>query len=89
MDDALGHVMRNRKAYWETYKQGRRAINVIDILSVDEDDVNEVHQWAKEKLTPIMDETYSEYQKMRKDYSTVLEVGEVFKQIGKDLEKTI
>ena len=36
-----------------------------------------------------MDETYSEYQKMKKDYSTVLEVGEVFKQIGKDLEKTI
>ena len=89
MDGALGHVMRNRKAYWEAYKQGSRAIEVVDILSVDEDDVNEVHQWAKEKLTPIMDETYSEYQKMRKDYSTVLEVGEVFKQIGKDLEKTI
>ena len=89
MDGALGHVMRNRKVYWEAYKQGRRAINVVDILSVDEDDVDEVHQWAKEKLTPLMDETYSEYQKMRKDYSTVLEVGDVFKQIGKELEKTI
>ena len=58
-------MLRHRKAYWNAYKVGMAGYVIVDILNVDQEDLDEVHEWAKEKFKPIMEDTYKEYGKIK------------------------
>ena len=82
-------MLRNRRSYWEGYKWTARGIAIVDILNVDEDDIDEVQHWAKEKLNPMMNDTYKEYRKFKEDYDTIEEIGNVFNNLGDKMKRSI
>jgi hypothetical protein len=45
-------TLEHRKGVWRAYKAARTGLEVIDILNVDEEDLKEVEEWARQKGAP-------------------------------------
>ena len=82
-------VVKHPKEFWSGYKIARKGMQIYDIIDVDEDDLEEVFQWAKRTTQPLKHTTMAQMQRVISDYETVESVNEMYKGISKKLNQNI
>lgn len=74
-------TLEHRKGVWRAYKAARTGLEVIDILNVDEEDLKEVEEWAKQKGAPYREKVEAQWNVVKRDFQTIETVNEAYSHV--------
>lgn len=75
------YMLEHRSQTWRAYKYARRGLEIIDIINVDEEDLQEVQEWARSKGAPLRERAEQQWAVVQRDFQTVKSVNEVYRNI--------
>lgn len=74
-------TLEHRKGVWRAYKAARTGLEVIDILNVDEEDLKEVEEWARQKGAPYREKVEAQWNVVKRDFQTIETVNEAYSHV--------